>query len=145
MDGKIADVGMSVEEKSGVRVVAGHGLNLYPGLINAATNVGLSGIEALREQRLLGAALDVFEKEPVPDDEPILKLDNVVVTPHTACWTDECFRKMGDSAIDSILTVLKGEVPRYVVNHEVLQKPSLCARLNANRERWQKLSQEAGS
>jgi imidazolonepropionase-like amidohydrolase len=49
VDGKIADVGTSVAERDGVRVVDGHGLHLYPGLINAATNVGLSEIEALRD------------------------------------------------------------------------------------------------
>jgi phosphoglycerate dehydrogenase-like enzyme len=97
----------------------------------------------LKERKIRGAALDVFEMEPVPDDEPILKLDNVVVTPHTLCWTDECFRKMGDSAVNSILTVLKGEVPQHVVNREVLEKPSLRAKLNANRERWQRISGEA--
>lgn len=90
----------------------------------------------LKDRKIRGAALDVFEKEPVPDDEPILKLDNVVVTPHTLCWTDECFLKMGQSAIKAVLTVLQGEFPQYVVNREVLEKPSLRAKLEANRKRW---------
>jgi imidazolonepropionase-like amidohydrolase len=49
MDGKIAEVGGGIQAKDGVRVVDGHGHDLYPGLINAATNVGLSEIEALRD------------------------------------------------------------------------------------------------
>ena len=49
LDGKIAEIGTSVAEKSGIRVVDGHGLHLYPGLINAATNVGLSEIESMRD------------------------------------------------------------------------------------------------
>jgi D-3-phosphoglycerate dehydrogenase len=99
----------------------------------------------LKERKIRGAALDVFEKEPVPDDEPILKLDNVVLTPHTLCWTDECFRKMGESAVNAVLTVLKGEVPPHVVNREVLERPALRAKLNANRNRWQTISKEVKS
>ena len=49
IDGKIADVGTGITAKNGARVVDGHGLDLYPGLINAATNVGLSEIESLRD------------------------------------------------------------------------------------------------
>jgi len=96
----------------------------------------------LKERKIRGAALDVYEQEPVPADEPLLKLDNVVLTPHTLCWTDECFRKMGESAVSSVLTVLKGEIPPYVVNREVLDKPTLRAKLNANRNRWQSVSKD---
>jgi phosphoglycerate dehydrogenase-like enzyme len=98
---------------------------------------------ALRDHKIRGAALDVYEKEPVPADEPILKLDNVVLTPHTLCWTDECFRKMGESAVSAVLTVLKGEIPPYVVNREVLEKPTLRAKLEANRRRWQAMVKDA--
>ena len=101
--------------------------------------------QALAQHKIRGVGLDVFEKEPVADDDPILKLENVVLTPHTLCWTDECFRKMGESAVNAVLTVLKGEVPPYVVNRQVLERPSLRARLSANRERWQALSKEATS
>ncbi len=90
----------------------------------------------LKEGRIRGAALDVFEKEPLPGDEPLLKLENVLLTPHTLCWTDECFRRMGESAVESVLTVLRGEIPEYVVNREVLEKPGMRAKLEANRARW---------
>ncbi len=92
---------------------------------------------ALKERRIRGAALDVFEVEPVPADEPLLKLDNVILTPHSLCWTDECFRSMGESAARAVLTVLRGEVPANVVNRNVLERPGMLAKLEANRRRWQ--------
>lgn len=90
----------------------------------------------LKEGAIQGAALDVFEQEPVRRDEPMLDLDSVVLTPHTICWTDECFLEMGKSAMDSVLSVLKSKVPRHVVNREVLERPGIRAKLEANRSRW---------
>jgi phosphoglycerate dehydrogenase-like enzyme len=111
-------------------------------LINAARGpiVNQAALyRALKEGAIQGAALDVFEQEPVARDEPVLGLDNVVLTPHTICWTDECFLGMGKSAIDSVLSVLKGEVPQHVVNREVLERPGMRAKLEANRSRWRAL------
>src|SRR5262249_169903 len=54
--------------------------------------------EALRKHRIQGAGLDVFEQEPVDLGDPILTLENVILTPHAVCWTDECFRSNGLSA-----------------------------------------------
>ncbi len=75
---------------------------------------------ALLESKIAGAGLDVFEQEPVELDDPILKLDNVILTPHALCWTDECFLGNGTSAIGSILDVAAGRVPQYVVNPQVV-------------------------
>ena len=86
---------------------------------------------ALREKRIQGAAIDVFEQEPVDPADPILQLDNVVVTPHSICWTDECFRGIGRAAIGSILDVAAGRTPRYVVNRAVLDHPRVKARLRS--------------
>ena len=47
--------------------------------------------KALQERRMLGAGLDVLETEPPDDNDPILKLDNVIFAPHALCWTDQCF------------------------------------------------------
>ncbi|MGH2458650.1 MAG: hydroxyacid dehydrogenase [Chloroflexota bacterium] len=85
--------------------------------------------EALREGRIQGAAIDVFEEEPVDPNDPILTLENVIVTPHAICWTDECFLGNGRSACESILRVAAGQLPRYVVNREVADHPRLRARL----------------
>ena len=84
---------------------------------------------ALVERRIAGAALDVFEQEPVALDNPILKLDNVIVTPHSICWTDEFFRNNAESAFRAVVAVAARDVPAYVVNRDVLKHPEVQARL----------------
>lgn len=70
--------------------------------------------EALREGRIAGAALDVFEPEPLPADSPLLSMDNVIVTPHTAGMSDESMVNMSLVAQD-VIAVLKGREPQYPV------------------------------
>jgi phosphoglycerate dehydrogenase-like enzyme len=77
-------------------------------------------IEALSERRIAGAALDVFEQEPVDPANPLLAMDNVIVTPHALCWTDECFHNMASTGLASIVAALSGRKPEFVVNPEVL-------------------------
>ena len=77
-------------------------------------------IAALQAGRIAGAALDVFEQEPVDPANPLLKMDNVIVTPHSLCWTDECFHNMATTGLTSIVDALGGRVPEFVVNREVL-------------------------
>jgi D-3-phosphoglycerate dehydrogenase len=84
---------------------------------------------ALTDGRIQGAGLDVFEIEPVDPADPILKLDNVIVNPHALCWTDECLRRIGQSACSAILEVASGRTPRDVVNRDVLQDPRFEERL----------------
>jgi len=86
---------------------------------------------ALREGVIAGAALDVFEQEPVAPDEPLLSFDNVIVAPHALSWTDESFRMMGESAFRGILEVSRGRVPDYVVNPDVLATERFQQRLAA--------------
>jgi phosphoglycerate dehydrogenase-like enzyme len=83
----------------------------------------------LQEQKIAGAALDVFEQEPIDPRDPLLSLDNVILAPHAICWTDECFLNNGRSAIRSILDFATGRVPRHVVNREVLDAEALKVRL----------------
>jgi D-3-phosphoglycerate dehydrogenase len=78
---------------------------------------------ALREGRIAGAGLDVFEHEPVAADDPLLSLENVIVAPHALCWTDECFRGNGASACAAILDVAAGRLPRYAINRDALEHP----------------------
>ncbi len=85
--------------------------------------------EVLRERRIAGAALDVFEKEPIDTDDPLLQLDNVILSPHAICWTDELFRGTGQAACRSILGVASGRVPQDVVNREVLTQEALKQKL----------------
>ena len=85
----------------------------------------------LREQRIAGAALDVFDQEPIDSQDPLLKLDNVILAPHAICWTDELFRNTGRSALDGVLSTSAGRAPQYVVNHAVLDSPTLHQKLNS--------------
>jgi phosphoglycerate dehydrogenase-like enzyme len=85
--------------------------------------------EALRERRIAGAGLDVFDPEPVDPNDPILELDNVIVSPHALCWTDEWAYLSGQSACRAILDVAAGRVPNHVVNRDAIESPLVQAKL----------------
>ncbi len=76
--------------------------------------------KALQEKLIAGAALDVFEKEPTDPDNPLLNMDNVVLTPHIASATKEARSKMSEVSAKNLVAVLKGEMPLFLVNKEVL-------------------------
>lgn len=65
-------------------------------------------IEALRNQQIRGAGLDVFEREPLNADSPLLQMDNVVATPHMGSATHETREAMARCAVDNLLTALAG-------------------------------------
>ena len=77
-------------------------------------------VAALRAERIAGAALDVFEREPLAADEPILSLPNVILLPHIGSGTVETRSAMLGLAIDNLLAVLRGERPPCLVNPEAL-------------------------
>ena len=79
--------------------------------------------QALAARRIAGAGLDVFEEEPTPADNPILKLDNVIVSPHALCWTDELFGNIARTAIGAVLAVHNGRRPEFLVNPAALSHP----------------------
>lgn len=83
--------------------------------------------EALSEKRIAGAGLDVFEEEPTPAHNPILQLDNVIVSPHALCWTDELFANIARTAIGAVLAVHAGKKPQFVVDPAVLDHPRVRA------------------
>jgi D-3-phosphoglycerate dehydrogenase len=90
-------------------------------------------IEALREGRIAGAALDVFQQEPVDPANPLLSMENVIVSPHAVAHTDEFFRVSGASACRNALAIREGYAPAFVVNTEVLEHPLFLERLEQNR------------
>lgn len=78
-------------------------------------------IEALRSKVIAGAALDVFNEEPLPENHPMFSLDNVVLTPHLGYVTEEVYRIFYGETLENILSFLKG-APERVLNPEVLTK-----------------------
>lgn len=76
-------------------------------------------VEALRQSRIAGAALDVFTTQPLPPDHPLLTLDNVVLTPHMAGITEESMLRMGTGAAEETVRVLSGAMPVNFCNPEV--------------------------
>jgi len=90
-------------------------------LINTARGSVVDGralAAALRERRIFAAGLDVFESEPPAPDDPLLKLDNVVIVPHIASASVATRGRMAKMAVDNLLAGLKGERPPYLVNLE---------------------------
>jgi phosphoglycerate dehydrogenase-like enzyme len=84
---------------------------------------------ALREKWIAGAGIDVFENEPVDPADPLLQLDNVILSPHALAWTEEIVRDNGLEACAHILSVARGEVPDGLVNREVLEEPAFRRKL----------------
>ncbi len=76
-------------------------------------------IQALQYHKIAGAALDVFWTEPIPQNHPLLKLDNVLLTPHIAGMGDQVFRRGSKMITDGIVAFLSSKKPNNVVNPEV--------------------------
>jgi len=71
-------------------------------------------IQALQEKWIAGAGLDVFDPEPLPADSPLLKLNNVVVSPHMAAHTDEALLRMA-MVVEDVIAVIEGRPPNHPV------------------------------
>ena len=76
--------------------------------------------QALKENRIKAAALDVFSQEP-PKDNPLLTLDNIIVSPHMGAYTYEALKKSGMACVIDIIDTLEGKMPKFIVNPEVLK------------------------
>jgi len=70
---------------------------------------------ALREERIYAAALDVTDPEPLPRDHPLLRLNNVTITPHLGSATVQTRQQMAEMSVENLLQGLRGERPRHVV------------------------------
>jgi D-3-phosphoglycerate dehydrogenase len=85
-------------------------------------------VDALAKRRIAGAALDVLAEEPPDPGDPILTLDNVLITPHSSSWSVESARQLRRDAAENVVAALTGGRPRSVVN-----RPSLDRGLERNR------------
>ena len=79
---------------------------------------------ALKNKVIAGAGIDVFEQEP-PTDSPLLELDNVVLTPHTAAFTHDAMNNMNVGVVDQLYELRKGNCPEFSVNPEVFERIKL--------------------
>jgi phosphoglycerate dehydrogenase-like enzyme len=76
---------------------------------------------ALESKRIAGAALDVFEEEPIKAVDPILKQQNLIVTPHVAGHTKDSRIKMIATLAEDVVRALNGKTPINLVNKDVLR------------------------
>ena len=76
---------------------------------------------ALKDKKIQGAGIDVWEKEPTTLNNPLFKLENTVLTPHIASATIESRTKMAELSAKNLVAVLKGEMPLSLVNKDVLK------------------------
>lgn len=76
-------------------------------------------VDALRRGHLGGAALDVFESQPLPADSPLWSFERVLLSPHMAGITADSMRRMSERVVDQCLAMLAGEAPRHFVNPSV--------------------------
>lgn len=77
-------------------------------------------IRALRSGAIAGAGLDVVEKEPPDNGNPLFTMENVIVTPHSLCWTDTFMDGVARTAIKSIIDVVHGTLPEFIVNRDAI-------------------------
>ena len=76
-------------------------------------------VAALRERRIAGAGLDVTDPEPPPPDDPLLALENVILTPHVAWYSEESREHVTVHAAREVVRILRGDRPRSPVNEVV--------------------------
>jgi len=77
---------------------------------------------AITQGEIAGAALDVIQGESMPPDHPLLKLDNVIITPHAAYYSEEALGRLRKRPFEEIARMLNGEWPQWLINAEVKEK-----------------------
>lgn len=85
----------------------------------------LALVKALKEKWIAGAGIDVFEKEPIAPDDPLLKMDNVILTPHTAFYSDASDIRVRTSVAQEAVRIALGHLPKNIVNKGVKPKVNL--------------------
>ena len=89
--------------------------------------------DALQSGQIRGAALDVFEKNRISIDSPLIAMDNVILSSHSIAWSEELFRDMGRIDCEGALAVYRGEAPQHVVNPQVLTRPAFLQKLEKHK------------
>lgn len=92
-------------------------------------------IKVLRDGRIAGAGLDVFECEPPSQDNPLLSMENVIVAPHSMAWTQEGLAGNSRDACRNLLLVASGQVPPCLANPEAAEREGVKAKLSRWRTR----------
>ena len=85
-------------------------------------------IQALQAGQIGGAALDVFDPEPLADDSPLRQLDNVILTPHTAAYSEEAVVDLRAAVTKTVSDVIEGYLPRHILNAKVVSRLGLRRR-----------------
>jgi D-3-phosphoglycerate dehydrogenase len=104
--------GLMGAEQLGAMKASAYLLNLSRGPVVAQDDL----VTALRSGTIAGAALDVLATEPPATDDPLLGLDNVILTPHSSSWSVESGRQLRHDAAENVVAALGGGRPRSVVN-----------------------------
>ena len=89
-------------------------------------------VEALKQGKIMGAGLDVQDPEPPKPGDPILDLNNVILSPHFAGDTYEAKQRVSSCVANEILTVLNGNLPRFLVNPKVFKNAKLLTKWAKN-------------
>jgi D-3-phosphoglycerate dehydrogenase len=82
-------------------------------------------VKALQQKWIAGAGIDVFEKEPIDPNDPLLKMDNVILTPHTAFYSDASDIRVRTSVAQEAVRIARGHLPKNIVNKGVKPKVNL--------------------
>ncbi|MFN7250423.1 MAG: C-terminal binding protein [Anaerobacillus sp.] len=82
-------------------------------------------IKALQEGTIAGAALDVVEVEPISKDNPLMKMDNVILNPHVGWYSEEAQEELKRKTAQNVVNVLSGYYPKYFVNHSLREQLKL--------------------
>jgi D-3-phosphoglycerate dehydrogenase len=102
-----------------------HQMKKRPLIVNTSRGPIIDGtalIEALKGGLISGAGLDVLEKEPLDPQSPLLRMENVIFSPHMGFYSEESIRELNRRTAENVADVLLGKWPRSVVNREVMGK-----------------------
>jgi D-3-phosphoglycerate dehydrogenase len=99
-------------------------------LINAARGSLMDEralVKVLKEKRIAGAGIDVFTQEPPSPDNELLKLENIMLSPHSAALTKEASERMAVKAVEAVIDYFEGRQPKYIFNHDELLKRNIIS------------------